>query len=213
VAPAVAAVLALVVAIMVWDFTHPYHNVRNLAAPGDTIVVLGDSIPAGFGDGVGPEHAWPALIANRLHLHIANRSIPGDTTAGGLKRLPDDVLAEHPRLLIVELGGNDYFAKDPPEHVQQNLQQIFEGAQAGGAMVMFVGVPTPMREDYQDAFKDATRHDGVYYYPNIMKGLLSDRSKMSDEIHPNAAGHEVIADRLQPVIEGLLAAGSHARGG
>ena len=202
--------LALILFVVVpWCF--PYRHVVNLAAPGDVVAVLGDSIPAGHGEGVGESRAWPTLVAHRLGLRIKNFSVPGDTTEKGLARLRD-VLAEHPRLVIVELGGNDMLGSVDVHAMKQNLVAIFSGIQETGACVTYVAVPTPMRAEYAEAWELACRENGVWYVPNIMKGVLSNRQLMGDFIHPNAAGQEVLADRMESELRDLLRAADRKRG-
>lgn len=204
------AVAALAVFLVVrWFF--PYRHVVNLSAPGDVIAVLGDSIPAGHGEGVGESRAWPALVARRLGVPIKNFSVPGDTTEKGLARLPE-VLAERPRLVIVELGGNDMLGSVDVQAMQRNLVAIFSGIQKTGACVMYAAVPAPMRAEYAEAWERACKENGVFYVPNIMKGILSNRQWMGDTIHPNAAGQEVLADRMESEVRDLLRAADRKRG-
>lgn len=187
----------------------PYRHVVNLGAPGDTVVVLGDSIPAGFGDGV--EHAWPTLVARRLGAHMVNLSVAGDTTAGGMARL-DAVLAERPRLVVVELGGNDLLTRVGAGATKDHLDAIFTRIQQTGAMVAYVSVPAPLAQDYDDAWVEACRQHGVWYVRNVLRGIIGTPSLMYDSIHPNAAGHEQIADRMTDELGRLLEAGDRRRG-
>mgnify|MGYP006278946655 CR=1 FL=1 len=189
----------------------PYRHVVNLAAPGDLVVVLGDSVPAGFGDGVGVEKAWPTLVAQRLGLHLENESVPGDTTERAMTRL-DKALAGHPRLVIVELGGNDMLAHVAPETMKAHLDAIFERIQKGGAMIVYASVPTPLRGQYESAWVASCREHGAWYVRDVLSGVFGSPRLMYDSIHPNAEGHEIIAQRMSGEISALLKAADRARG-
>lgn len=206
-------VVVLLVPALWWgpDLLWPYRHVVNLGAPGDVVGVLGDSIPAGFGDGIGADRAWPTLVAKRLGLRLVNRSVAGDTTERGLARL-DEVLAERPRLVIVELGGNDMMQRAGPEKMRENLDVIFDRIQKSGAMVLYVSVPTPLNGKYESAWAASCREHGVWYVRDILSGVFGTPSLMYDSIHPNAEGHERIAERMTGEVSSLLRAADSRRG-
>lgn len=206
-------VVVLLVPALWWgpDLLWPYRHVVNLDAPGDVVAVLGDSIPAGFGDGVGAERAWPTRVAKRLGLRLVNESVPGDTTERGLARL-DALLAARPRLVIVELGGNDMMQRAGPEKVRENLDVIFKRIQSSGAMALYVSVPTPLNGKYESAWASSCREHGVWYVRDILSGVFATPRLMVDSIHPNAEGHEIIAERMAGEISSLLQAADRRRG-
>ena len=207
-------VIALLLVPTLWwgpDLLWPYRRVVNLGAPGETVAVLGDSIPAGFGDTVGTERAWPTLVAQRLHLTVVNQSVAGDTTDRGLARL-DSVLDTHPRLVVVELGGNDMMSRAGADHMRATLDAIFERIQQRGAMVMYVSVPSPLSTTYPSAWSAACERRGVWHVRNVLDGVFGVPSMMYDSIHPNAEGHAHIAERMTREIEGLLRAADRQRG-
>ena len=111
-----------------------------------TLLVLGDSISAAFG--LDTRQGWVSLLEQRLaaegfDYQVVNASVSGDTSAGGLARLPT-LLAEHrPDLLIVELGGNDGLRGQPPAQLQQNLAAIIQSARESGARVLLLGMQLP----------------------------------------------------------------------
>lgn len=205
--------ILLLVSMLWWgpDLIWPYRHVVNLGAPGDVVAVLGDSIPAGFGDGIGAEHAWPTLVAKRLGLQLVNKSVAGATTERGLSLL-DEVLSQHPRLVIVELGGNDMMQHTEPEKMAGNLDLIFDRIHKSGAMVLYASVPTPLNGKYASAWAASSRAHGVWHVKNILSGVFGTPTLMYDAIHPNARGHEVIAERMTAEISSLLRAGDSRRG-
>ncbi|MGH8369284.1 MAG: arylesterase, partial [Pseudomonas sp.] len=117
---------------------------QNAAA--GTVLIVGDSISAGFG--LDTSKGWVALLGQRLKSEgfddkVVNASISGDTSAGGLARLPA-ALAEHkPDLVIIELGGNDGLRGQPPEQLKQNLASMIEQSKASGAKVLLLGMQLP----------------------------------------------------------------------
>lgn len=179
-----------------------------------TLLVLGDSISAAFG--LDTRQGWVSLLEQRLaaegfDYQVVNASVSGDTSAGGLARLPT-LLAEHrPDLLIVELGGNDGLRGQPPAQLQQNLAAIIQSARASGARVLLLGMQLPpnygarynalFSQVYADVAGAAQVPllgfflDGVGGVPALMQG---------DGIHPNAAAQPRLLDNLWPQLKPLL---------
>ena len=183
-------------------------------AAAGTLLVLGDSISAAFG--LDTRQGWVSLLEQRLaaegfDYQVVNASVSGDTSAGGLARLPT-LLAEHrPDLLIVELGGNDGLRGQPPAQLQQNLAAIIQSARESGARVLLLGMQLPpnygarynalFSQVYADVAGAAQVPllgfflDGVGGVPALMQG---------DGIHPNAAAQPRLLDNLWPQLKPLL---------
>jgi acyl-CoA thioesterase-1 len=178
------------------------------------VVALGDSLTAGFG--VAVEEAWPALLEARLRregysYRVVNAGVSGDTTAGGLRRV-DWVLRSRPQVAVVALGANDGLRGLDTHAMERNLLGIVERLRAGGARVLVVGmrVPTNYGDTYGQAFRDVypdvARRTGSALMPFLLDGVAAEpRLNLADGIHPNAAGHRVIAERLWPHLAALLA--------
>jgi acyl-CoA thioesterase I len=177
------------------------------------IVALGDSLTAGLG--VAADEAWPALIEARLRregypYRVVNAGVSGDTTAGGLRRV-DWVLRNRPQIAVVALGANDGMRGLGTDAMERNLLAIIERLQASGTRVLVVGmkVPTNYGDDYSQAFggvfPDVARRTGSALMPFLLDGVAANpRLNLSDGIHPNAAGHRVIAERVWPHLVALL---------
>jgi len=183
-------------------------------AAAGTLLVLGDSISAAFG--LDTRQGWVSLLEQRLaaegfDYQVVNASVSGDTSAGGLARLPT-LLAEHrPQLVIVELGGNDGLRGQPPAQLQQNLAAIILSARESGARVLLLGMQLPpnygarynalFSQVYADVAGAAQVPllgfflDGVGGVPALMQG---------DGIHPNAAAQPRLLDNLWPQLKPLL---------
>jgi acyl-CoA thioesterase I len=178
------------------------------------VVVLGDSLTAGLG--VAAEEAWPALLEARLRregypYRVVNAGVSGDTSAGGLRRV-DWVLRNRPQVAVVALGANDGLRGLDTDAMERNLLAIVGRLQASGARVLVAGmrVPTNYGEAYtqafRDVFPDVARRSNSALMPFLLDGVAADpRLNLPDGIHPNSAGHRVIAERVWPHLIALLA--------
>ena len=183
-------------------------------APSPVIVVLGDSLAAGLG--VAADEAFPARLEERLRregyaYRVVNAGVSGDTTAGGLRRV-DWVLRARPEIVVVALGANDGLRGLPVSQLKSNLRAIVERLTAGGARVLLTGLRVPPNygegyaREYAEAFAEVARREKTPLMPFLLDGVAADpRLNQPDGIHPNAAGHRVIADRVWPHLKPLLA--------
>jgi len=178
------------------------------------IVVLGDSISAGFGLPV--EDALPAKLAAALEAKgiaatVSNAGVSGDTATGGLDRL-DWSVAEGTDAVIVELGANDALRGIDPKITKQALDSILQRLQQRHIAVLLAGMRAPrnMGPDFVKAFDAiypalASTHN-VVFYPFILDGVATDpKLNQHDVMHPNAEGVDVIVARLLPKVEELIA--------
>jgi lysophospholipase L1-like esterase len=153
------------------------------------------------------------VLANRLGLPIVNAGHPGNTTADALMRL-QDVLNENPRLVIVLLGGNDFLRQVPLSETKKNLEEIVRRIQDHGAMVVIVGMKLGLfTDEYGPLFRDIAERLGALYVPQLLTGILTDSKLKSDGIHPNAAGYQLMAERMVKQIKPLLEEADRRRGG
>jgi acyl-CoA thioesterase I len=192
-------------------------SLARAAAPSHTILVVGDSLSAEYGLPRGS--GWVALLDQRLaRAHagetVVNASISGDTTAGGVARLPA-LLAQHkPGIVIVELGANDALRGLALDATKQNLVTMARLAKAAGAKVMIVGMQLPPNygrsygERFAGLFADVAHSEGTALVPFMLKGVAdgpeADRMFQADRIHPIASAHPIILDNVWPVLEPLL---------
>ena len=183
------------------------------AAAAPVVVALGDSLTAGLG--VAADEACPARLEARLRREgyphrVVNAGVSGDTSAGGLRRL-DWALRSQPEIVIVALGANDGLRGLPVEALAENLERIVERLRAAGVRVLLAGMRMPPNygDAYTRAFAQAyaavARRTGVPLVPFLLDGVAADPAlNQADGIHPNAAGHQAIADRLWPHLRPLL---------
>jgi acyl-CoA thioesterase-1 len=182
-----------------------------------TIVALGDSLTAGFG--LSRKEAYPALLGEKMReagydFELVNAGSSGDTTAGGLRRLPA-LLRAHKKIdiLIVELGINDAFRGVDIDQIRSNLQAIIDQARARqpGIRIVIAGMQLPgySSEDYVSAFGSMfatlAEKNRATLIPFFLEGVAGDPAlNQWDRVHPNAAGQRVLADNVWRVLEPLL---------
>jgi len=183
-------------------------------APERVIVVLGDSLTAGLG--VVVDEAFPARLQTRLRregyvYRVVNAGVSGDTTAGGLRRV-DWILRARPEIVVVALGANDGLRGLPVSQLKSNLSAIVERLTAEGARVLLAGMRLPPNygdryaREYAEAFAQVARRGKIPLMPFLLDGVAAEaRLNQPDGIHPNAAGHQVIADHLWTHLKPLLA--------
>jgi acyl-CoA thioesterase I len=181
--------------------------------PMKRILVLGDSLSAGFG--LKSSQAWPALVTGKLrdagltNFEITNASQTGGTTAGGLQRLPAH-LKRKIDVFVLELGINDAFRGEPVAQIRNNLQQIIDSVKTKNqnAHIIVVGMQMPnyTADDYVFAFGQlyadlATKNNAVLI-PYLLQGVAGDPNlNQPDHIHPNAAGQKILAENVWRVLE------------
>lgn len=188
--------------------------VAATAPSSPVILVLGDSLSAGYG--VALESSWVSRLERRLAEHgyshrVVNAGISGDTTRGGLSRLPNALERHRPEIVIIALGGNDGLRGLSLAAMRDNLAAMVRLARDAGARPVLAGVRLPpnygpaYRERFRAVFADLARTLEVPLVPKIMAGVAGDPALMLDDgIHPNARGHERIVDNVWVVIEPLL---------
>lgn len=187
-------------------------------AEGDRqIVVVGDSISAEYGLARGS--GWVALLGQRvaeqkLPWTVANASISGDTTSGGLARLPQVLRQHHPKVVIIELGGNDALRGLPMSDTRKNLDAMTSLAAAAGAKVLIAGIMVPpnfgrkYQADFAQVYVDVAAAHHAALVPFIFRGI-ADRPDavdwfQADGIHPVAKAHPIILDNIWPLLTPLL---------
>jgi acyl-CoA thioesterase-1 len=178
--------------------------VRNLDGPPvERIAAFGDSLTEGTG--VERERAWPALLETLVGLPVENLGRAGDTTASGLARL-GEVLDSEARLVLVGLGGNDFLGQVPREETERNLDAIVERLQANGRVVVLLGMNLGLfTDEYSPIYRRVAEAKGAWLVPKVLDGVLDDPSKrQEDRIHPNAAGHRMMAERIAEGLGPLL---------
>ena len=181
-------------------------KVVNTSTSGKNIICFGDSLTEGYG--AKPGEDYPSVLAKLLAQPVINAGSSGNTTRQALERLQADVLDQDPRLVIVQFGANDFFRKISKTETRDNLDLIVRRIQEKGAMVAIAGVRIGLLVDeYDEVFEQVASDRKCIYIPNIIKDIFTDPAKKSDEIHPNALGYSIIAQRVYERISPFLKKG------
>ena len=186
-------------------------------SPIHRILFLGDSLTDGYG--LERPQAYPALVAEKMRaagyrFEVINAGVSGDTTAGGLRRLPK-YLHRKIDILVIELGINDAFRGLPLEQVRSNLQAIIDRMkkQNPAAQVIIAGMQLPIAGDdgyvreFGELFQALAEKNHAALIPYLLEGVGGDPTlNIGDHIHPNAAGQRVLAETIWKALEPLLEA-------
>ena len=194
--------------------------VAGISARADTpapaaILVFGDSISAGYG----LEHVdqgWVGMLQAKIKAEgygyrVVNASVSGETTAGGLARLPRALELHHPQVVILELGGNDGLRALPIDQMRANLAKMIDLSVAGGAQVLLLGMRIPPNygpeytERFQSTFAQVARAKNVALVPFLLAQVaLSADLMQADGIHPNESGQPKLLATVWPALKPLL---------
>ncbi|HVR44631.1 MAG TPA: arylesterase [Thermoanaerobaculia bacterium] len=195
---------ALVLIAIVWAlWPSAASRVTNLDSRGSSLIAFGDSLTAGYGAAAGEDYTsrLSALIGAR----ISNAGVSGDTSESALARIDRDVLGRDPRIVIVGLGGNDFLRNVPLSTTEAGLREIVRRSQGAGGMVVLLGFRFPsLRGDYGEMYERVAREEGALLIPDLLDGILSDPKLKSDEIHPNAQGYDLMAERVAGPLRELI---------
>ncbi|MFI4982701.1 MAG: arylesterase [Nevskiales bacterium] len=184
-------------------------------ADAGTILVFGDSISAGFGLSP-PERGWVNLLQGKLHsegygYRVVNASVSGETTAGGLARLPRALALHHPGIVLLELGGNDGLRALPVTAMRANLAQMASLARAAGAEVLLLGMRIPPNygpaytEQFFSAFGQVAQDLHLRFVPFLLQDVaLSPELMQADGYHPNEPGQPRLLQNVWPALAPML---------
>jgi acyl-CoA thioesterase I len=179
------------------------------------ILVFGDSISAGYGL-ARVEQGWVGMLRAKLKdegygYQVVNASVTGETTAGGLARLPRALALHHPRVVILELGGNDGLRALPIDQMRSNLGKMVDLSVDSGAQVLVLGMRIPpnygpeFTEKFFAAFADVARDKRAPLVPFLLNDIaLSPNLMQADGVHPNELGQPKLLDNVWPRLRPLL---------
>lgn len=190
------------------------HAGENSQFQQQTILVMGDSISAGFG--IDKEKGWVALLANKLQqenpqYRLINASVSGETTSGGANRLKKLIDLHQPALVILELGGNDGLRGAPLKLMSQNLSYMINLSQKQGAKVLLLGmrIPPNYGQTYSERFasqyqKLASEHKAELV-PFLLSGIAAEKGMMQDDgIHPTTKAQPLMAQSVWQALRPLM---------
>lgn len=213
----IRSIIGALVAVQAFASLQTAHAVKRDASKVITIVALGDSLTAGYG--LSRKQAYPALIAEKMRdagyeFEVVNAGWSGDTTAGGLRRLPE-ILRSRKKIdiFILELGINDAFRGVTIEQMRENLQAIIDHVRArhAGVAIIIAGMQLPLAASdgyvraFGGIFAALAEKNRAALIPYLLEGIAGNPElNQLDRVHPNAAGQRVLADNVWRVLEPVL---------
>lgn len=177
------------------------------------IIAVGDSLTAGYG--VPSDFSFPAQLEKRLKadgldVTVVNAGISGDTTAGGLARLPG-IITQQPDIVILELGANDALRNMDPRQTRTNLDAMLKLLREAGIYTLLAGMqatpnmPIGSRGDFNDIYPDLAKKYDVPFYPFFLEGVARKTElNLADGLHPNGAGIGVIVEGVFPSLKAMI---------
>jgi len=187
----------------------------SATADAPAILVFGDSISAGYGL-AHVDDGWVGLLRAKLKAEgygyqVVNASVSGETTAGGLARLPRALELHHPQIVIIELGGNDGLRALPIDQMRANLTKMIDLSMDIGARVLLLGMRVPSNygpeytEKFNSTFADVAHAEKTALVPFLLADVaLSPDLTQADGVHPNERGQPKMLATVWPVLKPLL---------
>ena len=181
-----------------------------------TLLVFGDSLSAGYRMPV--EDGWVSLLDDKIKMlgidyKVVNASVSGETTDGGLSRLPATLATHKPAIVILELGGNDGLRGIPVANIKRNLTTMVQMSQEAGAKVILAGMQIPPNygprytDPFTAQFEEIAQDLGLPLIPFLIDGIAQQAELMQDDgIHPKAEAQGMVLDNVWPILETVLSA-------
>jgi len=178
-----------------------------------TLLVFGDSLSAAYG--LSPDQGWVHLLGDRAARidgwHVVNASVSGETTAGGLRRLPADLARHKPAMVVIALGANDALRGQPIAGIRDNLEKMVRLARQARAEPVLVGIMIPPNYgiDYAEQFRALypaiAAKNRIPIVPFLLEGI-ADKPDLfqADQLHPTASAQPIILDNVWKTLEPLL---------
>jgi len=197
----------VLVVLLVWSSA-------AFAAPAP-VLVFGDSLSSAHHIAV--DSGWVRLLEKRLETsknprRVVNASISGETTAGGVQRLPKILAGDKPALVVLELGANDGLRGLPIAEIRENLTRMIRACLDSGAAVVLLGIELPInygpqyRDGLRSIYRDLAAEFNLPLVPFLLDGVALDPDLMQDDgLHPKAEGEPKVLDNVWPVLEPVLA--------
>ena len=176
-------------------------DMSSLSLPLDTkVLAFGDSLTLGYG--VSKEQSYPSLLAEYLHVTVVNEGVSGEFSEQGLAHLPALLEQYQPDILVLCHGGNDILRKKDLEKTKENLTHMVKLAQSKGVYVLLVGVPVfdILNFNVPDFYYDVAKENDILMEDESLKSIVQSDNLKSDQVHPNAAGYELMAKKIAQLL-------------
>jgi lysophospholipase L1-like esterase len=164
------------------------------------LLAFGDSLT--YGTGANEDESYPAQLERLARRRVVREGVPGEISESGLARLPAALDEHRPRLLLLCHGGNDFLRRLPKAKAAENLRAMISLAKSRGIDVLLVGTPEPGLTVSPAAFyADLAKEFRIPYEGEVLGKILRDSSLKSDQIHPNALGYRLMAERVFALLQ------------
>ena len=185
-----------------------------MAAASKTVLVLGDSLSAGYG--LAANQGWVALTAQRMRTshpgwRVVNASISGETTSGGASRITAAIARSRPAVVVIELGANDGLRGLALAQTRANLETIIRAAKGAKAKVLLIGMRLPPNfgpqytRGFEQNYVDLSKRYGTAFLPFLLAPIAADRNAFQpDNLHPSAAVQPKLRDHVWGALQPLL---------
>ncbi len=192
--------LSILLLLVACDSGQIFHKLR----PNSVILAFGDSLT--FGTGAPQKMSYPVQLEDLIGRKVVNAGIAGEISADGASRLPALLDQHQPDLLLLCHGGNDLLRKLDKQQLRDNLQRMFEAANQRGIPVVMIAIPQPsLLVNDADLYQQLAKANNIPLVENVLAKLLKNPQYKSDQIHPNAAGYEVLSKAVADKLHELRA--------
>lgn len=189
-------IFSLLIALISCDDTAKLQPLDSNA----TILAFGDSLT--YGTGSSRNDAYPAVLQRLTGRHIINAGKPGEITSKGLSRLPHLIEQHQPQLIILCHGGNDILRKLNLDDTSNNIQQMIDIARQSNSQVILVGVPEfGLFLDTSPIYEKLAVENNIPIETDALGDILGDNSLKSDHIHPNSRGYQILAEKIELLLQ------------
>ena len=184
-----------------------------VSSPRPTLLILGDSLSAAHN--IPEKQGWVTLMSERLARKtppwtVINASVSGETSSGGLSRLPNLLASHKPQWVMLELGANDGLRGLPLKNIRANLQEMIQRSQASGAKVILIGIMLPpnygpaYREPFARMYRELAEQNQLPLVPFLLEGVADNPSLMQpDGLHPTALAQSKVLKHVWHVVAPL----------
>ena len=164
------------------------------------VLAFGDSLT--YGTGANEEDSYPAQLEKLTGWRVVREGVPGEVSATGLARLPAALEAHQPRLLLLCHAGNDFLRRLPKDQAAENLRAMIRLAKSRGVEVLLIGTPEPGITVSPPAFyAEIAKEFRIPYEGEALGKILRDGNLKADQVHPNAQGYRLMAERVYALLK------------
>ena len=192
--------ISITVVLILFSLTQKENTIQPLN-PQDTILAFGDSLTYGYN--AKPNENYPTLLSNLSRHKVINAGVPAETSADGLRRLPKLIEDDSIKLMILFFGGNDIIQNVPTGKLKENLKTMIHMAKSKKIDVLLISVPnlnifglSPL-----ELYEEIADEEDIPLFQGMLADILEKPSLKSDQIHPNALGYKVMAERIYEKVK------------